>query len=75
LLDLDDPTRVVARSDDPIFEPEMDYETQGFYGNVVFSCGALVSGDRVEMYYGAADTSMAYAELSLTEILDSLTPV
>lgn len=41
-------------------------------GGVVFSCGALAGGDTVRMYYGAADTSMACAELSVREILDSL---
>ncbi|MGK9254059.1 BtaManbiosPhlase [Paenibacillus humicus] len=75
LLDLDDPSKVIARSGKPILEPEADYERDGFFGGVVFSCGALVDGDRVRMYYGAADTSMACAELSLTEILDSLEPV
>jgi beta-1,2-mannobiose phosphorylase / 1,2-beta-oligomannan phosphorylase len=73
LLDLEDPTKVIARSDKPILEPEADYEVEGFFGNVVFSCGAVVEGDVVKMYYGVADTSMACAELSLQEILDSLT--
>lgn len=73
LLDLNNPAVVVARSDHPILEPETDYEKEGFYGNVVFSCGAIVEGDTVKMYYGAADTSMACAEWSLEEILDSLT--
>jgi predicted GH43/DUF377 family glycosyl hydrolase len=72
LLDLQDPTKVIARSDTPILEPEEDYETDGFFGNVVFSCGVIVEGDIVKMYYGAADTSMACAELRLSEILDSL---
>lgn len=75
LLDLDDPSRVVARSGRPILEPDAAYEADGFFGGVVFSCGALVDGDVVRMYYGAADTSMACAELSLAEILDSLEPV
>ncbi|WP_066195946.1 BtaManbiosPhlase [Gracilibacillus timonensis] len=72
LLDLQDPTKVIARSRQPFLEPETDYETKGFFGDVVFSCGALVEGDVVRMYYGVADTSMACAELSLQEILDSL---
>jgi predicted GH43/DUF377 family glycosyl hydrolase len=72
LLDLNDPTKVIARSDSPILEPEAGYEKNGFFGDVVFSCGALVEGDVVKMYYGVADTSMACAELSLQEILDSL---
>ncbi|MBM7690824.1 putative GH43/DUF377 family glycosyl hydrolase [Peribacillus deserti] len=75
LLDLEDPSKVIARSDKPILEPEADYEVEGFFGNVVFSCGAIVEGDVVKMYYGVADTSMACAELSLQEILDSLTYV
>ena len=73
LLDLEDPSKVIARSEKPILEPEADYEVEGFFGNVVFSCGVLVEGDVVKMYYGVADTSMACAELSLQEILDSLT--
>jgi predicted GH43/DUF377 family glycosyl hydrolase len=73
LLDLEDPTKVIARSNQPIIEPEADYEVEGFFGNVVFSCGAVVEGDVVKMYYGVADTSMACAEFSLQEILDSLT--
>ncbi|MGG1572462.1 BtaManbiosPhlase [Fictibacillus sp. NRS-1165] len=73
LLDLNDPSKVIARSETPILEPEADYEVNGFFGNVVFSCGALVEGDTVKMYYGVSDTSMACAELSLSEILESLT--
>ncbi|WP_314003301.1 glycoside hydrolase family 130 protein [uncultured Paenibacillus sp.] len=73
LLDLNDPAKVIARSDKPILEPEAEYEKNGFFGDVVFSCGLLVEGDIVKMYYGVADTSMACAELSLREILDSLT--
>lgn len=75
LLDLNDPTKIIARSDKPILEPEAEYEKNGFFGDVVFSCGALVEGDVVKMYYGVADTSMACAELSLQDILDSLTYV
>ncbi|GAE93902.1 glycoside hydrolase [Gracilibacillus boraciitolerans JCM 21714] len=72
LLDLNEPSKVIARSSEPLVKPETDYEINGFFGNVVFSCGAIVEGDIVKMYYGVADTSMACAELSLSEILDSL---
>ncbi|AJS61216.1 BtaManbiosPhlase [Paenibacillus sp. IHBB 10380] len=72
LLDLNDPTKIIARSDKPVMEPDADYEKKGFFGDVVFSCGVIVEGDIVKMYYGVADTSMACAELSLQEILDSL---
>jgi len=72
LLDLDDPTKVVARSEAPIFEPIEEYETCGFFGNVVFTNGHLVNGDTISMYYGAADEVICGATLSISEILHSL---
>ena len=72
LLDAHDPARVVARSRDPILKPEAAYERHGFFGGVVFTCGALVDGDRVRIYYGAADGVIAVADLSLREILSGL---
>lgn len=75
LTPLDDPTRVIARSRDPIFRPEAPYEVHGFFGNVVFTCGALLDGDRLRLYYGAADETMALAEADVNAVLDSLTPV
>lgn len=75
LLDLNDPSKVVARSNQPILIPEKPYEIEGFFGGVVFSCGVIVEGDTIKMYYGVADTSMACCELSLAEVLESLTIV
>ena len=72
LFDIDDPTKIIARSNKPLVEPDADYEAKGFFGGVVFSCGAIVEGDTIKMYYGCADTSMACCELSLQEVLDSL---
>ncbi|MHC4353526.1 MAG: glycoside hydrolase family 130 protein [Planctomycetota bacterium] len=72
LLDAARPWKVLARSKEPIFEPEADYECEGFFGNVVFSCGLLCEDDTLRVYYGAADTSVCYGELSLKRIVDSL---
>jgi beta-1,2-mannobiose phosphorylase / 1,2-beta-oligomannan phosphorylase len=72
LLDLYDPSKVIARSREPILRPEAPYETEGFFGRVVFTCGALVEGDLVRIYYGAADDVTAVADLSLQEILAGL---
>jgi len=72
LLDTNEPWKVLARSQQPILEPETPYEREGFFGNVVFSCGALYEGGMVKIYYGVADTSMAYAEISLESILQGL---
>lgn len=72
LLDPNDPSVVLARSREPILRPETDYEREGFYAAVVFTCGVLYEEDRVRIYYGAADGVVAVADLSLEEILDGL---
>lgn len=72
LLDLDDPTKVIARSHDPIMEPTQLYETMGFYGNVVFSNGHVVDGDTATIFYGAADETICGARISIRDVLLSL---
>lgn len=72
LLDLDDPSKVIARSYEPIMEPIMPYEQKGFFGNVVFTNGHFVVGDTLTMYYGASDEVICGARFSISEILDSL---
>lgn len=72
LLDAEAPWKVLARSETPILEPEADYEVNGFFPNVVFACGALYEDGLVKLYYGAADTCMAYAEIPLGEVLATL---
>lgn len=72
LLDADKPWKVLSRSEKPIIEPETDYELKGFFGNVIFNCGVLYEDGKVKIYYGAADTCIAYAEIKLEDILASL---
>jgi len=69
LLDSEDPCRVVFRSDHWAFSPEEDYEVFGDVGQVVFPCGWVADGDRIRLYYGAADTCIALATASLSELL------
>lgn len=72
LLDLNEPWKVLARSRQPVLEPEAEYELKGFFGNVVFNCGVLYEEGIVKIYYGAADTCMAYAQTSVKDIMDLL---
>jgi predicted GH43/DUF377 family glycosyl hydrolase len=72
LLDRDNPNQVLARSEVPLLEPQTPAETAGFFPGVVFSCGAVVQGDILTLYYGASDDSVALATASLSQILDSL---
>jgi predicted GH43/DUF377 family glycosyl hydrolase len=72
LLDLKEPWKVLARSEAPMMEPTEDYEQNGFFGEVVFTNGHLVDGDTITLYYGASDSVICGAHLSITEILGSL---
>lgn len=72
LLDAEQPWKVLSRSELPILEPEVDYEREGFIKDVVFSCGLLCEDDKLKIYYGAADTSIAYAQLALEQVLSEL---
>jgi predicted GH43/DUF377 family glycosyl hydrolase len=73
LADLDNPGNILARSAEPILKPETPYETEGFFGQVVFTCGAITEPDgRVVIYYGAGDDCIAAAETSIDELLASL---
>jgi len=72
LLDLHDPSRVIARSVEPIMKPTAEYERVGFFGNVIFTNGHYLKGDTLHLYYGASDEVICGAKFSLKEILNSL---
>ncbi len=72
LLDLENPFRILRRSDEWIFGPQKDYEKEGDVGGAVFPCGWIldkVTG-KVRMYYGAADTCIALATANLNDLLE-----
>ncbi|MDB5064091.1 MAG: glycosidase [Chloroflexi bacterium] len=77
LLDADDPSRVIARSPEPILVPTKPYERSGLFNDTVFSCGHVAldpEGETIRLYYGAADSCMAAADLSVREILEQMRP-
>lgn len=74
LLDLKNPTIIISRSVDTIFEPLEEYERVGQVRNAVFSCGAVVRGDTLLIYYGGADTVVGVAKVSLKKLLKILLP-
>lgn len=65
-------TTVLSRTADAVFEPLERYEQEGEISNVVFSCGAVVRGDTVYLYYGAADKMVGVATASLSHIIEAL---
>ncbi len=71
LLDLEHPERVMRRTDEWVFGPVTPYEMVGDVGRVVFPCGWTVDAeaDRLNIYYGAADTVIGLATARLSEVL------
>lgn len=74
LMDLNDPSKVIARTEEPIMVPTAAYEVSGFFGNVVFTNGHIVDadGDTITVYYGASDEFVCGAHFSLKEIFSLL---
>jgi predicted GH43/DUF377 family glycosyl hydrolase len=71
LFALDNPERCLLRGDSWIFGPEAAYEREGDVGNVAFPCGYTIGadGDQINLYYGAADTSIALATGRVSHLL------
>ena len=71
LLDKDDPSKVLGRTREPIIAP-LDGERNGYVPNVVYTCGAMVVGSDLFVPYGIADSSVGFAFISLSSILEAL---
>jgi predicted GH43/DUF377 family glycosyl hydrolase len=71
LLDKDDPSKVLGRTSQPILS-SVDEDREGYVPNVVYSCGGMRIGDDLFLPYGVADSSVAFAFLSIKELLASM---
>lgn len=69
LLDLERPEKVLKRTDFPILEPEAPWELKGDVPNVVFTCGAVLLGSELWVYYGGADTVIGLAKCDVSDFL------
>ena len=72
LLDLEDPQKILYRSEEPILQPQENYEREGYVNNVVFPTGLIEWGDKYWLYYGAADSRVAVAYIEKKQMLDFL---
>lgn len=72
ILDPKNPERVLYRSSSPILEPDEHYENEGWKAGVVYSCGAVVKGGELLVYYGGADKVACVASINLSELLEDL---
>lgn len=72
LLDKENPQKELARLPYALFKPELDWELIGDVNDVVFPTGTALFDDTLYIYYGAADSRIACASVSLKELLTEL---
>ncbi|OFY49426.1 MAG: glycosidase [Bacteroidetes bacterium GWF2_41_31] len=73
LLDLDDPTKVIGRLNEPLLSPNEE-EREGYVPNVVYSCGSVISNQELVIPFAMSDTSSTYACIPIEELLGRLLP-
>ena len=71
LLDIDDPSKVIGRLDEPILSPD-EHERDGYVPNVVYTCGSMIHDDALVIPYGIADQRCRVATVSIAELLSRL---
>ncbi len=72
LLDLNNPSKIIARTSAPLLTPEEYYERIGLVPNVVFPSGAILKKDLIHLYYGAADTTCCLVFIKLSTLLEEM---
>ncbi|MGB9940153.1 glycosidase [Methanosarcina sp.] len=70
LLDLEDPRKVLKRSEGWVFGPREMYERSGDFSDAVIPCGWVLVDDELRIYYGSADTSISLASAKINDILE-----
>jgi predicted GH43/DUF377 family glycosyl hydrolase len=69
LLDKADPSRVLARTREPLVRPE-PAEREGYVPNVVYTCGAMRHGEQIILPYAVSDTFSNFATLDIAALMD-----
>ena len=72
LLDKSDPSKILARSVEPILAA-FDRDREGYVPNVVYTCGAMRTGKTLFLPYALADSSVAFAFIPITDLLAAMT--
>ncbi len=71
LLDKRDPSRVLARSSEPLLRPEPS-EREGYVPNVVYTCGAMMHNDQLILPYAVSDTYSNFATITISALMRSM---
>jgi predicted GH43/DUF377 family glycosyl hydrolase len=71
LLDKRDPSKVLARSREPLLRPEPS-EREGYVPNVVYTCGAMRHNDQIILPYAVSDTFSNFATIKIVDLLRTM---
>jgi len=71
LLDLDDPSKLIAELEEPLLRPESN-EREGYVPNVVYTCGALTHRGKLVLPYGVSDTATKVVTIDLNALLSAM---
>jgi predicted GH43/DUF377 family glycosyl hydrolase len=71
LLDKKDPTKVLARSVEPLLRPEPS-EREGYVPNVVYTCGAMRHNDQIILPYAVSDTYSNFATIEIAALMQAM---
>lgn len=72
LTDLENPGKIIKKTSEAFLIPEANYELYGQVDNIIFPSGTLIEDDTLKIFYGAADTTCALAEVRLDALLDAM---
>ncbi|MFC2076781.1 glycoside hydrolase family 130 protein [candidate division KSB1 bacterium] len=71
ILEAENPSSVVSRTNVPILSPREEYERIGDVPNIVYACGAIFESDLIKLYYGAANSCICVGIVKVQEIVDA----
>ena len=71
LLDKEDPSKVLARSREPLVRPDMS-EREGYVPNVVYTCGAMRHNDQIILPYAVSDTFSNFATIKIAALMQAM---
>lgn len=77
LFDLNDPGKLIARSEEPILSPTREHEAKGFVDNVIFPTGIIMDemGEHIILYSGGADSVVTATKLRLKDVMAAMKEV